>query len=1795
MGNFEIIQRNGNKIQLFSREPFCALKSATQNTSLMGDDSVQLSFVSDTIFTFGKGDKIVIDGEEYTLRTKVKREMYSDSHFVYDATFYGVMYELMKCIYRDTDEQGKSSRSTFDLTYTICDFVRVIVYNMNRDYPGMWKFNEKDCPETEARTISFSRNNCLQVLQTLCSENEFNLEFLITQEDGVRTIHIGKFGSKVNPPSGSDFFEWGKGNGLFSLKEEKVDDKAIITRLWVEGGTNNIRSDYRDYSERLQLPFPKRKNKREHKLWDGTVVAAGSEMIGIDEDSKRYLEDGDLKAALGSEEDAVVYDDIYPKRTGKVTALVDGDINSFIDDTMDFDLCEKDDKGTKYLISEVNAKITFISGKLAGQQFEIAQKGGYDHATKKFKLIPFTDSRGLTIPTTDNEAYRLNIGDTYKITDINLPQSYEHDAEEDLWYAGLNDFKPRTQARAQYGLSFDRSYFINNLPSDSRTTIFRVGDYVPVKDVRFGLEKNIRIQKIKRNLLNSHDYELTLSDIVAVSIISQTVVDVGRIENIIEGNNLKDLVKARRGWRTTEELRNMVYDTDGYFDPENIKPNSIDTNMLTVGSKSQQFVLVGVVLEANKNGNPNLFSISAGTLAHLTIDEENVKHWNLSASSFTMSEAGGYYVFAKCSKKGNNGVWYITQEQLKVEIVSDPNNYYFQIGIIGSLNPDDNFRDFTTTYGFTRINGNTITTGKIITSDKECYLDLDGNKFRIGDSASSIDWNVTAKRQLTLHNVRLLSDSGDVSHIGVYRGTYNSKYVYYKGDEVSYEASYEVCTYRYINNEPSMGILPTNSAYWQLIAKGSPGEKGNSIFYTYNDSQEKPNTPTGAGNTGGWHTESTESVVWMSIKSAADINSGSWGSPFRVRGADGTGITIKGSKTDVSELPVDDNNPGDAYIIGESLYIWDGVRWTNVGKIKGEDGKSSYLHIKYSDDGGETFTDGNGEVPGRWMGILVNQSQSDSDNPADYTWNDTKGEDGTPGLPGEDGKTSYLHIKYSDNGGLSFTANNGETPGAYIGQYTDFEKKDSDNPADYTWSRIKGDPGTGGTDAESGVYYEYRYAKNGSTSTPPAIDLSSPDPSGWTTEMPKPGAFEYVWCTMAKKSGIVDRTSFNYPVSELDYQNRGELRIMDQTGGYIATYNKSECIVNDGNRYAFDLSYEKECRIPYDLPFGKNFTLCFWMKTDQKSIKWMLNGYNGREYVEEVINTTPGVWFHVALRFSDKTVTVFINGVQYNYGSVNEKIDGFAIYDDNMFGSSVLFDDVRMLDSALPVSDIEKIMQGTADDLIQHWSTPIRVNPYDGVDGKPGVGVSNTDVEYAQSSSNSVAPTTGWQTTAPAWKDGYYIWSRTKVTYTDGTSTTTKPACITGGKGSTGSTGNGVKSIVEQYYLSSSATSLLNGSWSTTRPTWKDKWYIWTRSIITYTNGTSTTTAAICVTGSKGDKGEPGVQGEKGENPVAVFVGVYSANKTYTGNKYRLDVVKYNGVFYVARIDAGSFSGIVPTNTSKWNPFGAQFESIATNLLLAEGANIGDWYMAGGKIVSTLQNSSNKITMDAKNARFEIESSQSGGDYSQNMNQGSKIRIDAYSGIIEARSKSNTGRVAYMSPTGIFCNNAETQAVSATLGVTHKAAIVGLGFGNVNKYDWSNENFLAGVYGIASNSGTAPGYGGFFQNLMAAGLFLNTKTIGEGSGNTYLSESASMVIGYSRYGENVYLPSDGAIGRTIFFKQWWTGFMRIAPRGGQKLYDDHTENAYIDVGEGWAAICEFTIGYVNGVKKEAWLISKFRW
>lgn len=151
-----------------------------------------------------------------------------------------------------------------------------------------------------------------------------------------------------------------------------------------------------------------------------------------------------------------------------------------------------------------------------------------------------------------------------------------------------------------------------------------------------------------------------------------------------------------------------------------------------------------------------------------------------------------------------------------------------------------------------------------------------------------------------------------------------------------------------------------------------------------------------------------------------------------------------------------------------------------------------------------------------------------------------------------------------------------------------------------------------------------------------------------------------------------------------------------------------------------------------------------------------------------------------------------------------------------------------------------------------------KIKGEDGADGKDGVGVQDVDVLYYLSTSSSTLTGGSWSTTAPAWVNGKYMWSKTRVIYTDGSTTETDPACITGSKGANGTNGEdgrGVTSIVEQYYLSTSSSSLVGGSWSTSAPAWVNGKYIWTRSVITYTDGSSTTTDAICATGAKGETG----------------------------------------------------------------------------------------------------------------------------------------------------------------------------------------------------------------------------------------------------------------------------------------------------------------------------------------------------
>lgn len=143
----------------------------------------------------------------------------------------------------------------------------------------------------------------------------------------------------------------------------------------------------------------------------------------------------------------------------------------------------------------------------------------------------------------------------------------------------------------------------------------------------------------------------------------------------------------------------------------------------------------------------------------------------------------------------------------------------------------------------------------------------------------------------------------------------------------------------------------------------------------------------------------------------------------------------------------------------------------------------------------------------------------------------------------------------------------------------------------------------------------------------------------------------------------------------------------------------------------------------------------------------------------------------------------------------------------------------------------------------------------------PEDAISQVDIEYYLSDSATSLSGGSWTTLAPEWVDGKFMWSRTVTADGVGNKTYSpnqNGVCIAGATGNTGATGKGIKSIGEEYYKSTSATSLTGGAWARTYPGWENGKYIWTRSVTTYTDNTTDTTTPICVTGEKGTDGKDG-------------------------------------------------------------------------------------------------------------------------------------------------------------------------------------------------------------------------------------------------------------------------------------------------------------------------------------------------
>ncbi len=471
----------------------------------------------------------------------------------------------------------------------------------------------------------------------------------------------------------------------------------MVTRLYAFGGTRNLTHTYGN--KRLKLP-----------------------------NINGYIEEN--TAIFGIIEGVVNFDDIYPHREGTVTTV--GNPLEFIDDAIDFNVNEQ-------LIAGVTAKVTFNTGDLAGYEFEIAS---FNNITKQFIIIPYEDTNGLVLP---NDTLKPQLGDSYVLHDIQIPQTYIDTAEQELLTKATDYLHENSSPNVIYNIVPDYPYLRQNLIQ------LNVGDSITIVDTDFDITYQTRIINLTQSLANPYLYSIKVGNQQTVGYLTRVLSNQLEIENALILERTDRTIQynqLRSNLKTIDELRDTLFDPDGYFNTEHIRPLSIQTSMLAVGTKSQQFIIRELLIQPNYQANPDKTFIGNGVLVHFLI-ADTIKEWTLTGAIKNHADPNQYYyIYARCVREGSTGDFLCTSAQYQVD--TGDTYYYFLIGVVHSV--QDNVRGISLTYGQTTINGKFITTGRIQSTDGLNVVDLDGNTIHFGNANSYLDWNNEIPNTLKLND-----------------------------------------------------------------------------------------------------------------------------------------------------------------------------------------------------------------------------------------------------------------------------------------------------------------------------------------------------------------------------------------------------------------------------------------------------------------------------------------------------------------------------------------------------------------------------------------------------------------------------------------------------------------------------------------------------------------------------------------------------------------------------------------------------------------------------------------------------------------------------------------------------------------------------------------------------------------------------------------------------------------------------------------------------------------------------------
>lgn len=1395
---------------------------------IMGDCKVYLEFALTQHVELPLGAYVDFQGERYMLMSVADVTIQHNRDYEYKVTFEGRQARFQKYrVHNPVD-----GRLVFEMVAKPQEHLAMIVANLTeREGVNSWAVGV--CIDGPEKALAYNHTKLNDALTQLA--NAYDTEWEVSGN----SINLNRVEYNTDAPLALGY---GRNLGFKpGVGRSNYGETGQIERLNVQGGDRNIsQAEYGNTT--LLLPkgfaFKFDGEKFKYVLNGTTLTETGfdeSKAVDMVTDANGYSVSL-ASAPAACNEESLDLTHIYPKRVGKVTAVrylynhqyltyaelmaldnpPSGDdwLNVQVD-IIDSEIPASLDYADCLLANDEPLTVIFQTGMLAGREFSAtfrkaartqadAESQADERPANRFELVR-ANFNGLELP---NATYRPNADsraetsddykDTYIVVNCYLPQSYICDkatfsgAEMEMLREAAKYLFKNKDIQLTFKGQLDDLYSKRNWLNVGGKLV--VGGCVSFTHSQVQADPLVtRIVAMKQFINNPYAPELTLSNESVKGGLSSRLSELGGGQAHVLNQAYAVERYAKRSFRDAKETMAMLEEAllEGFT--ERISPIAVQTMQLLLGDESLQFRYVS----SKTNPQPVAAGISfdpatrklvcnANIIQHMTLGIDSVKnshaaseyrYWDITRfESPYLGDALAdkkYYLYAKCNKAASGETGYQVAEYVLSESAIGMNSvtgyWHLLVGILNSEQDGD--RSFVPLYGFTEILPGRITTDKIVSSSGETFWDLVQNVLQLGEK-----FRYDPTNGLVLKGALVQTGSGDNVVIGAWCGEYNNARIYQLGDEVWWQAADgTISTYRYINSTADKGHDPSNTNYWQFVAKGVVGKSGSfksTAFIRTNDdlTNEAPTGGTYASPIPtSKHTDSStstqlpwtdgipngEAKLWAShcTFNADGTNSG-WSTPRPMTDTSAFDIEFAYKQTNdaAPATPTANNSHKDA-----SPYGYTGQVWFDPDKDK------------YSASG----------VLRDWTGVYW-RAERECINGAWTGW-------------------TIVRIK-GEKGDAPLTADiTNEVDGVAVG---------SDGVLDVAVSLQTGVALYLGTNAET------------LTSITPSV------PSAFSSKI-------HLTPTLAT--------------------------------GAIA-------VVIDANT---DFSSVSKVDIPIVVTSANG------SRTVTYTIIPVKEGEDGAVFkLQPSVDVVKGTWSGNTVSYTPTSVTC----------------QRMARAGSGSFAASTL---------------------GTL---------------------KYSVDGGSTESNYPSSGGVAVSNATNAGRIIFYWYiSGVLVDRETVPIVTNGKN---------GTDGDDGDDGNGISSITEQYAQSLNGTQPPS-SWSNTKPSPVAGYFIWTKTTITFTKSSTpftTYSAVYCAQdGDDGDDGSPGTPG-----PSSPYRGVYDSSEVYYATLRRRDVVYYVnpstgvGKWYQALYNGTdrNFTNKVPTNTSYWSDFGANFSNVATGFLLAVRAVI---------------------------------------------------------------------------------------------------------------------------------------------------------------------------------------------------------------------------------------------------------------